>query len=267
MQVHKKKNIIKTLYIFRCIEQGVIAIRKIGGENKMQDFIVPGYLRELNMVSILLRFLVCIICGGMIGIEREWKHRTAGLKTHILVCLGSAVCMMTGQYVWVYFEGAGIDPTRIGAQVVSGIGFLGVGTIIIKNNTQVKGLTTAAGLWVSACIGLAAGIGFFEIAVIGTLCVELLFFLVRQLNVFEVVKENTIHLYVEVRDVSNIKKLLEIIQKQECSIFSMNMHQSVSGEDEIVGIVLGIRGGEHIGVELTEIIIKLDYVTGFEEME
>ena len=72
----------------------------------MQNFIVPEYFRELNMISILLRFLVCIICGGMIGIEREWKHRTAGLKTHILVCLGSAVCMMTGQYVWVYFASA-----------------------------------------------------------------------------------------------------------------------------------------------------------------
>lgn len=233
----------------------------------MLDFIVPEYFRELNMLSVLLRFLACIICGGMIGIEREWKHRTAGLKTHILVCLGSAVCMMTGQYVWVYFDGAGIDPTRIGAQVISGIGFLGVGTIIIKNNTQVKGLTTAAGLWVSACIGLAAGIGFFEIAVIGTLCVELLFFIVRQLNVFEVAKENTIHLYVEVKDITNVKEILEIIQKQECNIFSMNMCQSVSHDEGIVGVILGIHGGEDIGEKLTDMVSKLDYVTGFEEME
>lgn len=233
----------------------------------MRDFIVPEYFRELNMLSILLRFLVCIICGGMIGIEREWKHRTAGLKTHILVCLGSAVCMMTGQYVWVYFSGAGIDPTRIGAQVISGIGFLGVGTIIIKNNTQVKGLTTAAGLWVSACIGLAAGIGFFEIAVIGTLCVELLFLVVRRLKVFEVAREYTIHLYVEVEDITNVKELLEIIRKQECNIYSMNMCQSVSSKEGVVGIILGIHGGEHIGEELTEVVSRLDYVTGFEEME
>lgn len=233
----------------------------------MQNFILPEYFRELNMLSILLRFLVCIVCGGMIGIEREWKHRTAGLKTHILVCLGAAVCMMTGQYVWVYFGNTGIDPTRIGAQVISGIGFLGVGTIIIKNNTYVKGLTTAAGLWVSACIGLAAGIGFFEVAVIGTFCVELLFFIVRQLNVFEVVRENKIHLYVEVKDVSNIKELLREIKKQECNIFKMSIHQSVSGEAGATGVVFGIHGGEHIGEELTEIVSELDYVIGFEEME
>ncbi|MCI8408128.1 MAG: MgtC/SapB family protein [Lachnospiraceae bacterium] len=233
----------------------------------MKDFLVPEYFRELNMLSILLRFLICIICGGMIGIEREWKHRTAGLKTHILVCLGSAVCMMTGQYVWVYFASAGIDPTRIGAQVISGIGFLGVGTIIIKNNTQVKGLTTAAGLWVSACIGLAAGIGFFEIAVIGTLCVELLFLVVRQLKVFEVVREYTIHLYVEVEDVTNIKELLKIIRNQECNIYSMNICQSINSKEGVVGVVLGIHGGEHIGEELTEVVSQLDYVTGFEEME
>lgn len=233
----------------------------------MSDFIVPEYFRELNMVSVLLRFIACIICGGMIGIEREWKHRTAGLKTHILVCLGSAVCMMTGQYVWVYFGSTGIDPTRIGAQVISGIGFLGVGTIIIKNNTQVKGLTTAAGLWVSASIGLAAGIGFFEIAVIGTFCIELLFLIARKLKVFEAVKENTIHLYVEVEDVIYIKELLKIVQKQECNVFSMNMCQSVSGKEGLVGVVLGIHGGESIGDELVKLISQLDYVTGFEEME
>lgn len=233
----------------------------------MQDFIVPEYFRELNMLSVMLRFLICIVCGGMIGIEREWKHRTAGLKTHILVCLGSAMCMMTGQYVLMYFDNANIDPTRIGAQVVSGIGFLGVGTIIIKNNSRVKGLTTAAGLWVSACIGLATGVGFYEVAVIGTLCVELVFFVARRLNMFEVIEASTIYLYVEVKDVSNIKDLLKEIRSQKCEVFSMSMHQSRSGEEGVTGVVLGIRGEEHIGTVLTEMVSKLDYVTGFEEME
>lgn len=233
----------------------------------MDGFIIPDYYRELNMISLLLRFLTCIICGGMIGIEREWKHRTAGIKTHILVCLGAAVCMMTGQYVWEYFASSGIDPTRIGAQVVSGIGFLGVGTIIIKNNTEVKGLTTAAGLWVSACIGLAAGIGFFEIAVIGTLMVELIFFIVRQINMFEVVKETKIYLYVEVKDVSNVKDLLNAIKQKDCNIFQMNIQPSGNSETGLVGVVLGIKGVEKIGEELTNLVSELDYVTGFEEME
>lgn len=233
----------------------------------MEELWFPDYLRELNMISIMLRFLVCIVCGGVIGIEREWKHRTAGFKTHILVCLGAAVCMMTGQYVLAYFKVASIDPARIGAQVVSGIGFLGVGTIIVTKNAKVKGLTTAAGLWVSACIGLAVGIGFFEIAIIGTLCVEVLFFVVKQLNVFGVVKETRIFLYVEISDISHVKDLMALLRENDCSIFSMDMHHSNIKEENTVGVIFGIRGSEATGDNVITLVSNQEYVLGFEEME
>ena len=121
--------------------------------------------RELTLVSIILRILLSIVLGGVIGIERGLKNRPAGFRTYMLVSLGSCIVMMINQYIFqIYHTG---DPVRLGAQVISGIGFLGAGTIITTSHNQIKGLTTAAGLWASACVGLAIGIGLYEVALIG----------------------------------------------------------------------------------------------------
>lgn len=127
------------------------------------------YLRELNLASLLLRVVLAIVMGGIIGSERTDKNHPAGLRTHILVCLGSTMVMITSQYVSKYLH-ANVDITRMGAQVISGIGFLGAGTIIM-NGGRVKGLTTAAGLWATACMGLAIGIGFYEGALIAGIAI------------------------------------------------------------------------------------------------
>ena len=130
---------------------------------------VMEYLRDLNVVSISLRILLSILIGGILGVERGRKNRPAGLRTYILVCLGSALVMMTNQYVYVTFETG--DPVRLGAQVISGIGFLGAGTIVLTGRNKIMGITTAAGLWTAACSGLAIGIGFYEGAVLGGLAI------------------------------------------------------------------------------------------------
>lgn len=115
---------------------------------------------------IFLRLFIAALLGGVVGIERENQKRAAGLRTHILVSLGSALVMVTSEYIFKLYEGrTNLDPARLGAQVISGIGFLGAGTII-KQGASVKGLTTAASLWAVACIGLAAGAGFYEAAII-----------------------------------------------------------------------------------------------------
>lgn len=116
--------------------------------------------REITYEAIVLRTLAAIIVGGLIGLERGMKNRPAGLRTYMLVCVGACLIMLTNQYIY-QFTGTG-DPMRLGAQVVSGIGFLGAGTIIVTKHNQIKGLTTAAGLWASAGVGLALGIGFYE---------------------------------------------------------------------------------------------------------
>ena len=130
-------------------------------------------LDDLNIVSITLRLLMAVICGGLIGIERGRNGQAAGCRTHMLVCLASALVMMTNVFVIEHYS-PNADPTRIGAQVVSGIGFLGAGTIIVTSKNQIRGLTTAAGLWASACMGLAIGIGFYKLAIIGNIFIFLI---------------------------------------------------------------------------------------------
>ena len=108
--------------------------------------------------AVALRLMAIFMVGIVVGIDRGIKRRGAGIKTHTLVCLGAALVMTTGQFIYVTTGGANsID--RLGAQVISGVGFLGVGTILVTGHNQVRGLTTAASLWICACLGLAAGIG------------------------------------------------------------------------------------------------------------
>ena len=126
-----------------------------------------AYLREMNVASVLLRLTVAMLFGGFIGLERERKRRPAGFRTYMLVCLGAALTMLLSQYesymvTHAWHEtameiGLRTDVSRFGAQVINGIGFLGAGTIIVTGKQEVKGLTTAAGLWASACMGLAIG--------------------------------------------------------------------------------------------------------------
>ncbi|GLI50743.1 magnesium transporter MgtC [Tepidanaerobacter syntrophicus] len=122
----------------------------------------------LSRKEATIRILLSIILGGIVGFEREKVGKPAGLRTHILVCMGSTMTMLVSLFMFYQFQGkTNLDPARISAQVISGIGFLGAGTIILEGPT-VKGLTTAATLWVVATIGLTIGIGFYYIAILST---------------------------------------------------------------------------------------------------
>ena len=126
-------------------------------------------LREVTLLSVIVRIIVSFLLGGMLGMERGLKQRAAGLRTYMLVCVGACMIMLTNEHI-VQVYGSG-DLARMGAQVVSGIGFLGAGTIIVTRHSQIKGLTTAAGLWAAAAVGLATGIGFYEAAVVGAVVI------------------------------------------------------------------------------------------------
>ncbi len=141
---------------------------------------------------ITLRLFVAALLGGIVGMERENKKRAAGLRTHVLVSVGSALVMVTSEYIFDQYQGlTNLDPARLGAQVISGIGFLGAGTII-KQGVNVKGLTTAASLWAVACIGLAVGTGFYSAAIIAAVIVFITLFLLSKLenNMAEKAKNN-----------------------------------------------------------------------------
>ena len=126
------------------------------------------YLHEVNLVSMLVRFAIALLGGGIIGMSRGKRQHAAGLRTHLLVCIGSASVMITALYLSQNLGVPG-DVGRLPAQVVSGIGFLGAGSILVTGKRHITGLTTAAGLWASACMGLAVGAGYYECAVV--LCV------------------------------------------------------------------------------------------------
>ena len=125
----------------------------------------------VNLFSTIMRLLAAFFLGGLIGFEREKKGARAGLRTHILVCMGSCLIMLTSIYIFELYQArAVVDPARIAAGVVTGIGFLGAGTII-RSSERVQGLTTAASVWISAAIGLAVGCGYMSAAIATTIIV------------------------------------------------------------------------------------------------
>lgn len=148
---------------------------------------------------------MALLCGGIIGYEREYKNRPAGLRTHMLVCIGAALVMIISQFIYEKYTPGTNDPARLGAQVISGIGFLGAGTII-RERFSVKGLTTAATLWVVACIGLAIGSGYYIIAGIATLVIFLSLIIFRKLENFLKIKENKAKLRITVQYSKEIEK-------------------------------------------------------------
>lgn len=127
-------------------------------------------MRDIRFTTVLLRMVLSFLCGTAIGFERSYKNRPAGFRTHILVCIGATAASMTGIYLYLN-QGMPTDISRLGGQVVSGLGFIGAGTIIVTRNRTVKGLTTAAGLWTSGIIGLALGAGFYEGGLLATMLV------------------------------------------------------------------------------------------------
>ena len=127
-------------------------------------------LREINTATILFRMVLAMICGGLIGIERSMKNRPAGFRTHILIIIGAATASLTGHYIYLIMN-LPTDMSRLGAQVITGLGFIGAGTIIVTGSKTVKGLTTAAGLWATGIVGLSLGAGFYEGAIAGTIAI------------------------------------------------------------------------------------------------
>lgn len=159
---------------------------------------IMDYLHQVNLVSMLLRFAIALLGGGIIGMSRGKRQHAAGLRTHLLVCIGAASVMMTSLY---QAQNLGVpgDAFRMPAQVVSGVGFLGAGSILVTGKRHVTGLTTAAGLWASACMGLAAGAGFYEGAL--TMCVLIYIVLVslNKLDATHVKASRVVNLYVELK--------------------------------------------------------------------
>ena len=196
-------------------------------------------LNAINDTTIILRLTLSMLLGGVIGYERGRAGRPAGLRTHILVCLGSTLAIMTNQYVWQEY---GIsDPTRMAAQVISGIGFLGAGTIIVTGRHQVKGLTTAAGLWATACMGLAIGIGFYKAAIFGCILIAFSTIVLHRLDNYALSKSKVLDVYVEFDKSASIPSVLEALKKTNVHIDSIEIVKPSYNTTALAAAIMTLR--------------------------
>lgn len=179
------------------------------------------YMRSFNEVTVIVRLGLALLLGGIIGIERERKRRPAGFRTHMLVCLGAALTMLISQYLLT--KDYPLDATRLGAQVISGIGFLGAGTIIVTGRQQVKGLTTAAGLWASACMGLAIGAGFYEGALLACLVIFVTSASFTKLDRMIMSTAKTMNIYVEFTQTDDISQILSRLKEMGIRIVDIEI--------------------------------------------
>lgn len=184
-------------------------------------------LRDVTTVSVLFRLFLAVMCGGVIGIEREHKRRPAGFRTHILICLGASMTTLTSQFLF-YDLNLYTDIGRLGAQVVAGIGFIGAGAIIVTKRRQVKGLTTAAGLWTCAIIGLAIGAGYFEAAVIATLVIVVAEIFFVKFEYWILVNSRNLNIYVEYEDNENLDNIIRLIKSYRIVIIDLEITKSGS---------------------------------------
>ena len=193
-------------------------------------------IRDLTVISAIIRILLAVILGGIIGLERGLKNHPAGLRTYILVCMGSCIVMITNQYVYQTFEG--VDPVRMGAQVISGIGFLGAGTIIVTSRNQIRGLTTAAGLWTTACVGLTLGIGLYEVAVIGGIIVFVVLTLLNKLDYYLRYSRREIELYIELDRNVSLSEFIRELHRREIKASNVQLeNNNIMNEKEITFII------------------------------
>ena len=217
---------------------------------------------SINDTTIVVRLLLSVILGGVIGFERGRAGRPAGLRTHILVCLGSAMAMMTNQYIYQFYGVS--DPTRMAAQVISGIGFLGAGTIIVTGRHQVKGLTTAAGLWATACMGLAIGIGFYKAAFFGCFLIAFATIVLHRFDNVMLSKSKIIDIYIEIDKATPVSSVFDKIKAHDLVIDSIEMVKA-SYDTKAIASIMTLRL-KHKRVRL-DIITSICSIEGVEFAE
>jgi len=222
-------------------------------------------LREVTYVAVALRIAAAVVIGGLLGLERGMKNRPAGLRTYMLVCVGACLIMLTNQYIYqVYGTG---DPVRMGAQVVSGIGFLGAGTIVVTRRKQIKGLTTAAGLWTAAGVGLALGIGFYEAALVGGFAMFFVITLLQRMDNNMHRKSRQMEVYIELSKEIALGDFLRAVRDKELEIYNVQREQesdSDLGNRAYIATIKSKKRSNHL--EVLEMVQAVPGVAYLEEL-
>ncbi|MCU6748092.1 MgtC/SapB family protein [Faecalicatena acetigenes] len=197
-----------------------------------------GLLQEISLLSVIIRLALSVLIGGIIGTERGLRNRPAGFMTYVLVCLGSTLIMLTNQYISSIIPGT--DPTRLGAQVVSGIGFLGAGTIIVTRKDEIRGLTTAAGLWVAAGLGLAVGVGFYAGSIVGCLFIVFVLVSLKRIDIYIKQHAKSMEIYLEYDSSFSIRTLSEFVEKQGFELFDIQRGNVKSLKKELGTLIFSL---------------------------
>ncbi len=224
------------------------------------------FLRDLTPLSVTARMLLAVFCGGLVGIEREHRRRPAGFRTHILICLGAAMTTLTSQYLFLsmaYYT----DIARLGAQVVAGIGFIGAGTIIVTRRRRVKGLTTAAGLWSCAIIGLACGAGFCEGALIATFLVLLAEIVFSKLEYWMLRNSPEVNLYMEYSQGHSLEGVINHIRDCNIKITDLEITRDSESEGHSACAIFTLQVGKRSNCkQLLVDVMRMDGVLTVEEL-
>lgn len=222
-------------------------------------------MSDFSTASVIFRLCLATICGGLIGIDRGRKRRPAGFRTYMLVCIGASLTMLISQYTRDVL-GITTDVTRLGAQVINGIGFLGAGTIIVTRRQQVKGLTTAAGLWASACMGIAIGAGYYVAAVSACLLIMLVLIVLSKLEVRIMASARTMTVSVGYDTNDDIVQIIDTLKAKKVHVVDLEIVKMASGEST-PSAVLSLRLPKRFKhTELLESLAGIDGVNQVEEI-
>ncbi|MBO4688652.1 MAG: MgtC/SapB family protein [Clostridiales bacterium] len=220
-------------------------------------------IRDVTMLSTTIRLLIAVVLGGLIGLERSYKNRPAGFRTHILVCLGGTIASMTGIYLYLNMN-LPTDISRLGAQVVSGLGFIGGGTIIVVNNHKIKGLTTAAGLWACGVIGIAVGAGFYEGAILATgfvLIAETLFSILGD----RITHNTPFKMILEYNDKNALNHVMRYCKNNRMVISNLEATGKRDAIMSVYSVALTVRPREK--VDFDKILNHIDGIEGVIDVE
>lgn len=233
-----------------------------------------AFLRQLNMASMVLRIVLAMLMGGLIGFERERKRRPAGFRTYMLVALGAALTVLLSQYldymlqnVWTSPPLDKTDVSRFGAQVINGVGFLGAGTIIVTGRQEVKGLTTAAGLWASACMGLAIGAGFYECMLVGFLLIVLCMRVLPLIESWIMAKARNLNIYIEMDSIENLGNVVSRMKAENIVIYDVEIDKEQRAHMSQVNALFSVRlPQKQQHTEILAILSMLDGIISIEEV-
>ncbi len=229
----------------------------------------------MSFLSVAVRILLAVVVGGLLGLERERRSSPAGFRTYMLVAIGSSMTIMLSQYIDLMLStqwaataqsvGATHDVSRFGAQVINGVGFLGAGSIILTGRKRVKGLTTAAGLWASACLGLAIGAGYYECVAVSVALIFVCMYAFPALENRLIQRSRYMNILAELDGMECLGGVLAALREQGVTVFDIDLSKQPEDRRAQLGVHLSVYLPK--GLNHTELLAQLAALGGTVSIE